>query len=271
MAAVTVGAMIASAPKEAVVFNRVFSGVDDSPESLIAVRQAARLVSSQGRLVLTSVADVALAVHAGWSATAVAEKIVAEGRSALKSAHDVAPQAEALFLEGAPASRLLEAVEGEQADLVAVGTHGRSRAEGILLGSVPTLMLHEAPCSVLVARQPADPERFPHNICLGIDGSPSSALASKLGHGLAERFGALTTVVAACGGKKVNLDEVRAIDVNAAIDERPAVDALVERAVEAGSDLIVVGSRGLHGLTALGSVSERVAHRASCSVLVVRE
>ena len=36
-------------------------------------------------------------------------------------------------------------------------------------------------------------------------------------------------------------------------------------------DLVVVGSRGLHGLKALGSVSERVAHQAKCSVLVVRE
>jgi nucleotide-binding universal stress UspA family protein len=36
------------------------------------------------------------------------------------------------------------------------------------------------------------------------------------------------------------------------------------------ADLIVVGSRGLRGLKALGSVSERIAHQASCSVLVVR-
>lgn len=35
-------------------------------------------------------------------------------------------------------------------------------------------------------------------------------------------------------------------------------------------DLVVVG-RGLHGLMALGSVSERVAHEAEGSVLVVRE
>ena len=35
--------------------------------------------------------------------------------------------------------------------------------------------------------------------------------------------------------------------------------------------LVVVGSRGLHGLAALGSVSERVAHSAACSTLVVRE
>jgi nucleotide-binding universal stress UspA family protein len=36
------------------------------------------------------------------------------------------------------------------------------------------------------------------------------------------------------------------------------------------SDLIVVGSRGLHRIRALGSVSERVAHEAHRSVLVGR-
>jgi nucleotide-binding universal stress UspA family protein len=36
------------------------------------------------------------------------------------------------------------------------------------------------------------------------------------------------------------------------------------------ADLVVVGSRGLKGLKALGSVSERVAHEARCPVLVVK-
>ena len=35
-------------------------------------------------------------------------------------------------------------------------------------------------------------------------------------------------------------------------------------------DLLVIGSRGLQGMRSLGSVSERVAHNARCSVLVVR-
>jgi Universal stress protein family len=48
-----------------------------------------------------------------------------------------------------------------------------------------------------------------------------------------------------------------------------AVDALVGSA--SGADLLVVGSRGLHGLKSLGSVSERVAHQAERSVLIVRE
>jgi nucleotide-binding universal stress UspA family protein len=51
------------------------------------------------------------------------------------------------------------------------------------------------------------------------------------------------------------------------IDERP-VDALQKASADV--DLLIVGSRGLHGARALGSVSERIAHRAGCSVLVVR-
>jgi nucleotide-binding universal stress UspA family protein len=51
------------------------------------------------------------------------------------------------------------------------------------------------------------------------------------------------------------------------VDDAP-VDALVEAA--AASDLLIVGNRGLHGLCTLGSISERVAHKALCSVLVVR-
>ena len=45
------------------------------------------------------------------------------------------------------------------------------------------------------------------------------------------------------------------------------VATLLERSREA--DLVVVGSRSLHGPGALGSVSERLAHGSLCSVLVV--
>ena len=53
--------------------------------------------------------------------------------------------------EGPPIRRLLDELRTEQATLVAVGSHGHSRAAGIVLGSVATAMLHEAPCSVLIA------------------------------------------------------------------------------------------------------------------------
>jgi nucleotide-binding universal stress UspA family protein len=52
-------------------------------------------------------------------------------------------------------------------------------------------------------------------------------------------------------------------------DPAHPVAALVERSRTV--DLVVVGSRGLHGVRALGSVSERVAHEAHCTVLVVQD
>jgi nucleotide-binding universal stress UspA family protein len=52
-------------------------------------------------------------------------------------------------------------------------------------------------------------------------------------------------------------------------DPADPVAALVERSRTV--DLVVVGSRGVHGLRALGSVSERVAHQAHCTALVVHE
>jgi nucleotide-binding universal stress UspA family protein len=47
-------------------------------------------------------------------------------------------------------------------------------------------------------------------------------------------------------------------------------DALLEVAERVQADLIVVGNRGMHGMTrVLGSVPNKVSHRARCSVLIV--
>jgi len=47
-------------------------------------------------------------------------------------------------------------------------------------------------------------------------------------------------------------------------------DALLEIAEREGADLIVVGNRGMHGVSRmLGSVPNKVSHRARCHVLIV--
>jgi nucleotide-binding universal stress UspA family protein len=51
--------------------------------------------------------------------------------------------------------------------------------------------------------------------------------------------------------------------------EEPA-DALLAVASDVGAGLIVVGNRGMHGARrVLGSVPNKVAHRAPCNVLIV--
>ncbi len=71
---------------------------------------------------------------------------------------------------------LLRELEAEQAALVAVGSHGRGRAAGMLLGTVAARMLRDAPCSVLIARAAAT-ATWPQWVGVGIDGSAESAAA----------------------------------------------------------------------------------------------
>jgi nucleotide-binding universal stress UspA family protein len=51
-----------------------------------------------------------------------------------------------------------------------------------------------------------------------------------------------------------------------------AADAILDVAEEQGTDLIVVGNKGMTGATRflLGSVPNKVSHHAPCSVLIVR-
>jgi nucleotide-binding universal stress UspA family protein len=48
-----------------------------------------------------------------------------------------------------------------------------------------------------------------------------------------------------------------------------AAGVIVSAAATADASLVVMGSRRLDGLRAMGSVSRRVAHQAPCSVLLV--
>jgi nucleotide-binding universal stress UspA family protein len=70
---------------------------------------------------------------------------------------------------GRPADALLEKASTWPADLIVVGTHGRSAIGRALLGSVSLKLIREAPCSVRVAR--ARPHEGPPRILLGLDGS----------------------------------------------------------------------------------------------------
>jgi nucleotide-binding universal stress UspA family protein len=60
--------------------------------------------------------------------------------------------------DGDPAEQILQAAEAAAADLVVVGTHGRTGLSRLLMGSVARNVLNHAPCSVLVVRAHAAEE-----------------------------------------------------------------------------------------------------------------
>jgi nucleotide-binding universal stress UspA family protein len=241
------------------MFERIVCGVDGSAESLEAVRQADVVLEQAGRLVLVSAVDMTDAIHFQIAPTALhaarhalekadeldrrAQEALERARGAVTHAVDVATTEAA----GAPARCLVETARAERATLIAVGTHGLGRVRGVALGSVTTRLLHRAPCSVHVARRASEGDWAPRRILVGVDGSPAAEAALAAARGLEARLGATV--------------ETLTIE-----HRRPAHD-LASAAQEV--DLLMVGRRGLHGAHLLGSVSERVAHEAPCSVLVV--
>jgi nucleotide-binding universal stress UspA family protein len=252
---------VAEAPA---LFRRIVCGVDGTPESTTAVKQAARLKDHGGELRLVSAAKLALAAQAGMGAVHAADLLLQDAESALAEARRLVPSATERLVNGDPVRVLLR--EAEQATLMALGTHGRGRAVALFLGTVAARMLRDAPTSVLIAR-PARDNEWPQSIVVGVDGSAESEVAFRVARLLAERFGA---TVRATASTRDHLDEQAARRIAPDLDEdaRGAVDVLVE--ASGSADVLMVGSRGLHGLKALGSVSERVANQAHCSVIVVR-
>jgi len=77
----------------------------------------------------------------------------------------------------------------------------------------------------------------------------------------------LATLEAAAG-------EIRAAGVEVEVFARQGdpADAILDVAEERGSDLIVVGNKGMTGAKRflLGSVPNKVSHHAPCSVLIIR-
>ncbi|HEX5556054.1 MAG TPA: universal stress protein [Gaiellales bacterium] len=260
------------------VFTRIVCGVDGSDEGFEAVRQVARLATSSAEITLASVWNTGSTVALGWSPPAAyaptgtreeVEEAVARARRLLPDTLAV----ETVIVQGPPAPMMSIEARRHDATLVAIGTHGHGRLPGILLGSVATQLLHNSPCPVLLARPGPAPAEFPRSIIVATDGSPEASRALAVAEGLAGRLGAgLEAVVVADageadteavvpglrgpGGRHIPLRRLRGQAAEVLGDLRP--------------DLLVIGSRGLRGLRSLGSVSERVAHESTASVLVVR-
>ena len=256
--------MNAPAPTDLHIFDRIVCGVDGTAESLFAVKQASRLQPSEGSLLLVVAMSLAKAAHAGMAARHAAELLQTEAEQAMAEAKQLVP-AEGKIVNGDPAAILLS--EAEHATLLAVGSHGRRRAAGILLGTVATRMLREAPCSVLISRPARDPATWPQAIVAGVDGSAESALAVAAARSVASSCGGDLRIVSATSDQ---VDRDAARKVAPELEERDGRALGVLTTESETADLVVLGSRGLQGLKSLGSVSERVAHQASCSVLVVR-
>jgi nucleotide-binding universal stress UspA family protein len=206
--------------------------------------------------------------------------------------------------EGAAAAEIVRHAREWDADLLVMGTHGRSGFDRFALGSVTEKVLRKAVCPVLTlppgAQHGNAPASYRHVLC-PVDFCEGSAASLELGVALAAREGAVVTVLHVVetlgteeGTADVNLSTLRRLQCENArgdLEKMVAIHAKgaavpIEQFVSAGrphreilrwaaeqhADLIVMSTqgRGPIDLTLFGSTTNQVVRRATCPVVTVR-
>ena len=252
--------------------------------------------------------------------SAVLAQVEAQAAQKLKEAQEFASKAgdrvrsyfpnwnvEARAIAGTPSTELINKADDWKADLVVVGSQGRSPIGRFILGSVSKKVVTDSLHSVRVARGAIDKdEGRPPRVMIGVDGSPEAKQAIRevgmrvwpkgtevrivaVDDGTSPKRIARVLPTAAAMIRDSNDEafdpsrmmvewaerELRAIglQVSVAIEKGDPQRVLIEEARKWDADSIFVGSRKFDGSFErfwLGSVSTALVTKAHCSVEVVR-
>lgn len=274
---------------------RIVVGVDGSPDGQNALRWASSLAS---------VHDAELVVMTGFEPTDSEmrpgryEKLAAEQQETLdvwsEAARVDGVSIRTVVERGDPRPGIMKVAEREQADLMVVGREGTSAGPGLLhIGSMAEWMAHHAERPVAIVGGAVNVET--HSAIVGVDGSDGSLSALTWAADLASRtpMRILAAAVDRQGAEwspsdsPLNWRREAEKRIQTQWDEVPfevdtdftiltihsfnAADSLLQAARNERTDIIVVGTRGLGGFSALriGGVALKVLHRADRPVIIV--
>jgi nucleotide-binding universal stress UspA family protein len=209
--------------------------------------------------------------------------------------------AEPLVAFGSPAGVIIEKADEWRPDLVVVGSHGRTAPGRFFFGSVSQKLVHEAHCTVRIARGEVKEPGAPLRLIAGVDGSKCADAAIDTiaarkwpKGGQARIVSAIWKIPMATSEQMLSRIADWVVKENARI--KGMVDSATKKLQAAGlatevvmkeeepkrllldeaegwdADCIFVGARGMGRLERflIGSVSSAIAARAHCSVEVVR-
>jgi len=151
------------------VYDRVVVGSDGTPTSLYAVDRAAEVAeAAQARLVVVTAyredgsgtaPDPAKGVHRDLQGRDTARQALEKSVTGLTK--ERVRYVDQRLVPGDPAQVLLDTVGSNPANLIVVGNRGLGASEGQLLGSVPSNVVKNAVCDVLIVQTGAlDEERL---------------------------------------------------------------------------------------------------------------
>jgi nucleotide-binding universal stress UspA family protein len=277
---------------------------DFSPPSEHAVRAASRLaIEANAELVLLHAWYIPPSAFAETFPAGVIDKLVADARRRLDAAvHDCSKagvkRVTGELLTGVPWAEIVERLDKQPTDLCVIGTHGRTGAARIVLGSVAEQVIRHASCPVLAIRPDADVKPFAR-VLVPTDFSETAAHAADLAADLVLPTGSLTLLhvneIPVTYAREYSIGELmRDMDkhMTAALEREaarlktkttarveirsrtgyPGAQTLTEIDEDRDIDLVVLGSHGRTGIkrVLMGSVAEKVVRHARCPVLVAK-
>ncbi len=132
--------------------------LDFSEMTPAVLRMALRLLAPEGRAVLLHVVETLPVVMEGAYGVYPHRRETEEikrlsGEKLAQLIHETRdPRFVALVREGKPANEIVAAAEESKAEAIVIGSHGRSRLEHLLVGSVTERVLRKARCHVFMVR-----------------------------------------------------------------------------------------------------------------------
>lgn len=276
-------------------WQRILIASDFSTESQMALDEGLSLARRTGAAV------VLVHAHEAEQPGAQADPALDEARQALAEiGESVAGTGIAIskaLVTGPAADAICDAAVRMDADVVVLGTHGRTGFRRVLLGSIAERVVRYCERSVLIARR-GDVHDGYRRILAPTDFSPAAENAIRLAAALAAREAALEilhcdslpTVSAGLGAAPVLAEATR--DIEAILDRRAreyerslqrdgltvrfqrtpgrAARVILESLDTEAYDLVALGHSqrvGIRGRT-IGTVAEAVVRHARCSALV---
>jgi nucleotide-binding universal stress UspA family protein len=285
------------------MYNTIVVGFDGSEFSRAALKESVNRIKKHGGKVIL-VNAVYFDEEEFGNKPEQLEKRMESGKVICSQAKDMIREEfgieiESFVSEGEPPEVISRTAEEKNADLIAMGTHGRRGIKRFIMGSVTSGVIVHAPCDVLVVKKPCTlcTGEFT-SILLPFDGSEFSKKALSHAYALAKDEGSEITALYVIPRYEemigfMKTDSIKkslyreaeriielakqsiscnGVTLATAIEEGHAADKIVETANRMKNDLIVMGSYGWRGVNKaiLGSTTERVIMNASCPILVVK-
>lgn len=147
---------------------------------------------------------------------------------------------------------------------IVVGTDGSETAERAVREAAKIALAFDAPLHVVSAYRAAAPVPAAASLAAAEVGA---AAAVMLGDWMLDVRSHVVNQLESIS------NDLSSIGVKAEVHALPGspVDAILKVAEDCGADLVVVGNKGMNGARrVLGSVPNSVAHKANCTVLVVK-